>query len=190
MIVAHLGSAPWAAASQNLAAVIPLSIGLCTIVLQLFALLLTTLMGSRFSMRLILKSLLLAVFFGLLIDVFVSLHHFIYTPDQIWVRGLYTLIGMNGVAAAISIYIQISRVLLPFDYLLQAFARLAKSFSLGTIICLSIPLAICIIFSFVFHQFIGLGIGTLVFILANGFLIDQYNKKIRLTRKETDLDPK
>lgn len=184
MIVAHLGSAPWAAASQNLAAVIPLSIGLCTVVLQLFSLLLTTLMGSRFSVGLIIKSLLLAVFFGLLIDVFVNIHHFIYTPDQIWVRGLYTLIGMNGVAAAISIYIQISRVLLPFDYLLQAFARLAKSFSLGTIICLSIPLTICTIFSFVFHQFIGLGIGTLVFILANGFLIEQYNKKIMLTRTE------
>lgn len=184
LIIAGLGSSPWTAAGQNLAEVLPLSIGICTILLQIFSLVLALALGSRFSIKVIVQSLALALIFGLLIDLFTNLLQYLFIPQSLALRLLYMLIGMNAIAAAIAIYVQANRILLPFDYLLQSFAKRAGSYTAGTILCLSIPLIISLIFSYVNQRLTAIGLGTLLFILFNGFLIDRYALRIRLERQQ------
>ncbi|MDR7073122.1 hypothetical protein [Fictibacillus barbaricus] len=138
-------------------------------------------------MSVILKSVSLAFVFGLFIDVFVHLHHLIYVPESMLFRILYMLIGINFVAIAVCIYFQLDSVYLPFDYLLQAFAKLKQSYTVGTIFCMSIPLSISILIILMQHHLKGIGIGTLLFVFGIGYLIDHYNKRIIL-KKVQNLD--
>lgn len=178
MIIAHLGSAPWTAAGQNLVSILPVSIGVCIIILNFFSFILSYLMKTRLTLATIIKSMALAFFFGMFIDLFVYLHHIVYIPENIWVRCLYSLIGINLVAMAVSIYFQLGSLYLPFDYLLQAFGKLKNNYTVGTIYCMSIPLSISILIILFQHHIAGLGIGTILFMFGIGFLIDRYNRWI------------
>lgn len=178
MIVAHIGSATWAAACLGLASISPFSTGVWTIILQVLTFLAVYFMGSRFNLLTITYSLALAFLYGLLLDLFIHLHTFLYIPDSLSLKWIYTLIGMNFISVAVSIYIQLGTVLMPFDYLLQAFAKLTRSFTVGTIFCLMIPLSISIIISIIQQQIIGVGIATVLFVFLNGILIDIYNRFI------------
>ncbi|RBW69975.1 YczE/YyaS/YitT family protein [Bacillus taeanensis] len=182
MIAANLGSAPWTSAGQNLASILPISIGICIILLNCVAFILSGLMKIKFTLATVIKSMSLAFIFGLFIDVFVYMHHIIYIPDNIWLRCLYLFIGINFVAVAVCIYFQLHAVYLPCDYLLQAFAKLKQNYTVGTIFCMSIPLSISM-FIFLFqHHLTGLGVGTILFMLGLGFLIDRYNHLIVINK--------
>lgn len=124
------------------------------------------------------QSIALTFVFGILIDLFVYLHHIMYVPENIWIRCLYLLIGLNLMAVAICIYFQSSSVYLPSDYLLKAFGKLMNNYTLGTILCTSIPLSISILIMLFQHYVTGLGIGTMLYMFGIGLLIDHYNRWI------------
>lgn len=178
MIISNLGSAPWAAAGENLASVLPLSVGVCIIFLNFLSCILSYLMKIKFTVSTIIKSMALTLVFGIFIDLFVYLHHIIYVPENIWIRYLYLLIGLNLMAVAICIYFQSSSVYLLSDYLLKAFGNLLKNYTLGNILCTFIPLSISIPIMLFQHQVIGLGIGTMFYMFGMGFLMDYYNRWI------------
>jgi len=178
LIIANLGSSPWAAAGQNLAVISPFSIGVCIILLNFCSLILSYLMKVKFTVALIIKSIALTFSFGIFIDVFMYLHHLVYVPENMWARCLYLLIGLNLMAVAISIYFQSSSVYLSSDYLLKAFGKLMNNYTLGTILCTLIPLSISVLIAFFQHEATGLGIGTMLYMFGIGFLIDQYNRWI------------
>lgn len=88
MIIANLGSAPWTAAGQNLVSILPVSIGVCIVILDFFSFILSYLMKTRLTFMTIIKSMALAFCFGMFIDLFVYLHHIVYIPENIWIRCL------------------------------------------------------------------------------------------------------
>ncbi|KKK39069.1 hypothetical protein WQ57_04600 [Mesobacillus campisalis] len=178
MIIADLGSAPWTAAGQNLETVLPFSVGVCIILLNLFSFILSRLMKVQFTLGLVIKSLALAFAFGLSIDLFMYLHHKIYVPENIWVRGLYLLIGINLVALALCIYFQASDVYLPPDYLLKAFGERMNNYSIGNIVFMSIPISISLVIMLFHRHVTGLGIGTVLCMFGMGLLLDFYNRRI------------
>jgi len=178
MIIANLGSAPWAAAGENLASILPVSIGVCIIFLNFCSFILSYLMKIKFTVAMIIKSMALTLVFGIFIDLFVYLHQIIYVPENMWIRCFYLLIGLNFMAVAISIYFQSSSVYLPSDYLLKAFGKLLNNYTLGTILCTSIPLSVSIVIMLFQRHITGLGIGTMLFMFGIGFFIDQYNRWI------------
>ncbi|MGO4890523.1 YczE/YyaS/YitT family protein [Anaerobacillus sp. MEB173] len=178
MIIANLGSAPWAAAGENLASILPFSIGVCIIILNFCSFILSYLMKIKFTLTMIIKSITLTFVFGLFIDLFLYLHHIMYVPENIWIRCLYLLIGLNLMAVAISIYFQSSSVYLPSDYLLKAFGKRLNNYTLGTILCTLIPLSISLVIMIFQHHITGVGIGTMLFMFGIGFFIDQYNRWI------------
>ncbi|MGG1400106.1 hypothetical protein ABE288_20135 [Bacillus salipaludis] len=178
MIISNLGSAPWAAAGENLASVLPLSVGVCIIFLNFFSFILSYLLKIKFTVLMIIKSVALTSVFGIFIDLFVDLHHIIYVPENIWIRYLYLLIGLNLMAVAICIYFQSSSIYLLSDYLLKAFGELMKNYALGNILCTLIPLSISILIMLFKHHITGLGIGTMLYMFGIGFLIDHYNRWI------------
>jgi len=112
----------------------------------------------------------------------VYLHHIIYIPETLWIRCLYSLIGLNLISVAISIYFQSSSIYLPSDYLIKAFGKRMKNYTVGTIICMSIPLSISILIILFQQHIIGLGISTILFVLGSGFLIDYYNRWIVINK--------
>ncbi len=116
--------------------------------------------------------------FGLFIDFFEHIQHMVYIPENFWVRCLYLIVGINLIAAAVCMYFQLGSLYLPFDYLLQAFGRLLKNYTVGTIICMSIPLSLSIVIFILHHHLSGLGLGTILFVFGIGFLIDYYNRLI------------
>lgn len=126
----------------------------------------------------IIKSMVLTFVFGIFIDLFVYLHHILYVPENIWIRYIYLFIGLNLMAVAICIYFQSSSVYLLSDYLLKAFGKLMKNYTLGNILCTSIPLSISILIIVFQHKVIGLGIGTMFYMFGMGVLIDYYNRWI------------
>lgn len=182
MITANLGSSPWTSAGQNLVSIMPLSIGSAIILLNLFSFGLSYLLKVRFTLWIIIKSVALSFIFGLFIDVFVFLLRIIFVPENVWIRLLYLVIGINFIAIALSVYFQCNSVYLPLDYLLQAFAKLKKNYTVGTILCMSIPLSISSIICLFQHHLTGVGIGTILFVFGVGFLIDQYNQVIFINK--------
>ena len=182
MITSHLGSSPWTAAGQNLGSILPFSIGTCIIILNLFSFILSYLMKTKFTLIMIAKSMGLTFIYGMFVDMFVSLHEAVYVPDDIWIRCLYSLIGLNFIAIAISIYFQASSIYLPSDYLLKSFGELMNNYKIGTIVCMLIPLSTSVVIILLQHHVIGLGISTLLFVFGSGFLIDYYNRWIVLNK--------
>lgn len=178
MIIANLGSSPWAAAGQNLAFILPLSIGVCIIFLNFCSFILSYLMKTKFTLGMIIKSMALTFIFGALIDLFVYIHHMMYIPENVWIRCLYSLIGLNLIAVAMCIYFQSSSIYLPSDYLIKAFRNKMNNYTVGTMICTSIPLSISIIIIVFNHHITGLGVSTILFMFGIGFLIDFYNRWI------------
>ncbi|KAA9031155.1 hypothetical protein [Niallia endozanthoxylica] len=178
MIIANLGSSPWAAAGENLSTVLPFSIGVCIILLNFFSFMLSYLMKVPFTVGIIIKSMALTLVFGIMIDVFLYFHHILFVPESIWIRCIYIFIGLNLMAAAVSIYFRTSTVYIPSDYLIKAFGRLMKNYTIGTILCTLIPISISLVIILFQQHVTGLGIGTLTYLFGIGFLIDQYNRWI------------
>ncbi|WP_085994300.1 hypothetical protein [Oceanobacillus senegalensis] len=185
MIISNLGSAPWTSAGENLVYVLPFSIGVCIIILHLFALLLSYFMKVKITVGVIIKSMLLAFLFGVCIDLFLYIHQLVYVPEHTAIRYIYLFIGLNFIAIAICIYFQASSIYLPTDFLLKAFGKLMKNYTLGTIVWTAIPLSIGVIISIYRQQLIGIGPGTLLFMFGSGLLIDLYNRWI-VIRKTPD----
>ena len=178
MIISNLGSAPWTSAGENLVYVLPFSIGVCIIILHLFSFFLSYLMKMKITIEVILKSMALAVLFGMFIDLFLYIHQLIYVPEQTIARYLYLFIGLNLVAIAICVYFQASSIYLPTDFLLKAFGNLMKNYTLATIVWTIIPLFIGMIIIVYRQQINGIGPSTFLFMFGIGFLIDQYNRWI------------
>jgi uncharacterized protein len=178
MIAADLGSAPWTSAGQSLAAILPLSVGVCIILLNLISFVLSHLLKVKFTLAMIIKSLALTFVFGLFIDLFMYLHHILYVPEDLWIRGFYLIIGLNLVAITICIYFQSGTVYLPSDYLLKAFGKLMNNYTTGTILCTAIPISISLLILLFQNYAGGLGAGTILFMFGMGFLIDHYNRWI------------
>ena len=190
MILAHIGSPPWTGAGQNIAAISPISIGISMIVVQLFALFLTYLMGTKFTLLTIIKSFMTTFIFSFLMDLFVHIYSFLYLPDVWWSRGLYAFIGINCIAAGVSLYIQLGSVLMPADYLLKTLIRITRNYALGAIISQLIPIIISIVISISQHQLMnGLGIGTIIFVILNGFFIDFYSRHIHIAQQGKLIQP-
>lgn len=183
MILSHIGSPPWTGAGQNLAALTPFSIGLSMVIMQTFALFLTYSMGTKFTVLTIIKSFMTTFIFSFLVDLFVYMLGYLHLPDVWWARVLYAFIGINGIAAGVSMYIQLGSVLMPADYLLRSIIRLTKNIALGSLISQLIPVMISIIFSLSMHKLMnGLGIGTIAFVLLNSFFIDFYSRQIHFSK--------
>ncbi|WP_100009976.1 hypothetical protein [Lentibacillus sediminis] len=178
MIISNLGSAPWTSAGENLVFILPFSVGVCIIILHFFSFFLSYFMKMKLKFKMIGKSLATAAVFGVLIDLFLYLHQIVHVPDAIGVQYLYLFIGLNLIAAAICIYFQSSSVYLPTDFLLKAFGKLVKNYTLATILWTAIPLSIGLIIILFRNQVVGIGPGTLLFMFGLGFLIDQYNRWI------------
>ncbi|MEN1968724.1 hypothetical protein WMZ97_11705 [Lentibacillus sp. N15] len=183
MIIANLGSAPWATAAENLGSILPVSIGVWVIILNLLSFLLSYFMKIKFTLLIIIKSAFLTVLFGLLIDLFLYIHHIVYVPGNMGIRFIYLLIGLNFMAVALSIYFRVSQVHLPSDYLIKAFGKLMNNYTIGTIFCTAIPLSISVVIIVIRHDIVGLGFGTLLFMFGIGFLIDQYNHWIIIQKE-------
>jgi uncharacterized membrane protein YczE len=132
----------------------------------------------KFTVGMIVKIITLSVIFGVFIDLFLYLHQMVYIPNDIGVRYLYLFIGLNLIEIAICIYFQSSSVYLPSDYLLKAFGQMMKNYTVGTILCMAIPLSIGIAIIIYRGTITGIGPGTLLFMFEMGFLIDLYNRWI------------
>ncbi|HZH59729.1 MAG TPA: DUF6198 family protein [Metabacillus sp.] len=182
MITANLGSTPWTSAGQNLVTILPLSVGTYIILFNVFSFGVSYLLKVRLNWQTMIKSMLLALVFGFFVDAFVFILNLLFVPENIWIRLLYLLFGLNFIAIALSIYFQLKSVYLPLDYLLQAFAKLKKNYTVGTIICMSIPISISMIIFLVQHHLTGLGIGTILFVFGVGFLIDRYIKMLVINK--------
>lgn len=178
MIIANLGSAPWTSAAENLFFVLPGSIGVCVIILHLFSFLVGYLLKVRIPIDVILKSLGLAVAFGLFIDMFLYFHELLFVPESLFTRFIYLFIGLNLIALAVSIYFQSSSIYLPTDFLLKAFGSIFKNYTLGTIVWTAIPLSIGLIIVISRWELVGIGIGTILFMFVSGMMIDFYSRWI------------
>jgi len=175
MVIAQLGSAPWTSAAENLVTIFPPSIGVWIIILHILSFIISYTMKNKLPVDVMLKSIGLAIAFGLLIDLFLYFHELIFVPDKVTVRYLYLFIGMNFISIAISIYFQSSSIYLPTDFLLKAFGRKFSNFTVGTIIWTAIPLSISLVIVLYRWEVIGIGPGTILFMFINGILIDMYN---------------
>lgn len=176
MIAAHIGSAPWTSASEALAHISPLTVGLAIVALHSIALLATVLLGGRFSWWTVIASFSLVVLFGTAIDFFLSIQSQIFLPDTIPERMLYMVIGMPLISLGISLYLQIGYVLMPPDYFMKTLITRVKSTSRGATISLAIPFSIASVLSLFEQQLLGIGFGTFVFLFFNGLLIEQFQR--------------
>lgn len=185
MIIANLGSAPWTSAAENLFFVLPVSIGVCVIILHLFSFFVSYLIKVKLPIHVMIKSLGLAVVFGLFIDLFLYFHELIFVPETLTMRLIYLFIGLNLIAIAVSIYFQSSSIYLPTDFLLKAFGNIFKNYTVGTIIWTAIPLSISLIIVLYRWSLAGIGVGTILFMFISGMMIDLYNRLI-VIRKDPE----
>jgi len=176
MIIATIGSAPWTAASEALSEVSPLSVGGAVVALHTIALLIAIALGKKFGIWTIIESFLLAVLFGLAIDAFILLHEAIYIPTGWLARVCYFVVGTPLISLGLSLYLQIGYILMPPDYLMNTLITRFKKVSLGATVSLAIPFILACLLSLVEHEWIGIGVGTVIFLLINGQLIDWFQR--------------
>jgi len=176
MIVATIGSAPWTAASEALSEVTPFSIGISVVILHTIALLIALSLGSKFRLWTIAESFLLAVLFGLAIDAFIYLHETLYLPISLVERIVYFLIGVPLISLGLSLYLQIGYILMPPDYLMKSLITTFNKTSIGATISLAIPFLLACLLSLFEHEWIGIGFGTVFFLIVNGPLIDRFQR--------------
>ncbi|VWX33230.1 YczE/YyaS/YitT family protein [Exiguobacterium oxidotolerans] len=176
MVTAAIGSAPWTSASEALARISPLTVGLAIVCLHIFALGSALALGSRFSWWTIILSFSLVVLFGAAIDFFLAIHQLLYVPSNLVTRSVYMIIGMPMISLGLALYLQIGFVLMPPDYLMKSLISRFKSTTIGATISLAIPFLIASVLSIVEHELIGIGVGTFVFLLLNGPLIEFFQR--------------
>lgn len=186
MITANLGNAPWTSAGETLELILPFSVGVCVTLLHFFSFLLSYLMRIKLGIKLVIQSLLLAVFYGLFIDVFLHFHQMIFIPESLFIRFIYLFMGMNLIAIGICIYFQSGKVYLPTDYLLKAFGQRMKNYTFGNILFTAIPITIALAIVLYKQTFVGVGIGTVLYMFITGMLIDQYFRWIIIGGERTD----
>ncbi|GAB3790577.1 hypothetical protein [Virgibacillus kimchii] len=178
MVISNLGSAPWTSAGENLVFILPLTIGICIFILHSFALFLAYLMKEKVTPGVVIKSITLAFAFGILLDLFLYIHEMVFVPGDMISRFIYLMIGLNLIAIAICIYFQSSSIYLPSDFLLKAFGKRMKNYTMANILYTSIPISIGLMIILYRSKIVGIGPGTILFMLGIGFLIDLYSRWI------------
>src|SRR5690625_7559976 len=99
-------------------------------------------MKMKITIEVILKSMAIAVLFGIFVDLFLYIHQLLYVPEHTISRYIYLFIGLNLIAIAICVYFQASSIYLPTDFLLKALGKLMNNYTLATIVWTIIPLSI------------------------------------------------
>ncbi len=120
-----------------------------------------------------------AVFYGFVLDGGMLLGSFL-PCDAVWQRILYFAVGVLNCAAGVAMVFRTYFMPEVYDYFVKA---VAENFNFSISVfktvydCISCIVSIAMSFAvFGMWKFVGIGIGTVVFALINGFLIGRFSK--------------
>jgi uncharacterized membrane protein YczE len=180
-VKAALGSAPWTAASLNLADTIGMTVGETMIIFGFVVLIADDLLRSHWKIRNDFFNFLYVLTFGYLVDAWLFVMQNL-TIDGLILRLIVCVFGVMCIGCALSIYFRVNLVLHPFDDLMKI---MRDKYFHGNVVpaqrlSLGIPLTIALTVGLLRHYLVGVNVGTLVSFLCMGYFIELFDKIIKL----------
>ncbi|NVY96367.1 hypothetical protein HU830_04165 [Lactobacillus sp. DCY120] len=180
-IATKMGSAVWTASAVNLHGILPWSLGTILFVYAILVQIINFFLEQHFSAGMIIKNLLFAFCFSYLVELGTQLFTWLQVPQlPLMVRIFLDILGIFGIALAISIYQRISVVMHPndeFSYLARI--RLFHNRAwLGQYFSYLIPVLLAGICYWQTGRLLAVGFGTIFALLFQGGLIGYFDQHI------------
>ena len=182
-IISALGTGPWIALSENISSFFGILVGTSTIIIQVVLFICACFLNREFSYVLVAKSVAISMTFGFLVDFFIMLSGMVYIPVSVVFRVILFIFGVVSVLIGVSIYIRLNIALMPFDMVLRALMLRLGSVKYASMIFLSVPIVLALLLSLLNGELVGVGIGTMVCLVINPYLLDFFEKAIFIERQ-------
>ncbi|MFD1419230.1 DUF6198 family protein [Companilactobacillus keshanensis] len=179
MIDSNVGSAVWMASGVNISNLIRVDYGTTLFVYAILVAVTNQILLRKFDGHVFISNILFSLPFSYLVGFFTKLYiplHF-EQMNMIW-RIVIDVIGLLGVSMAVSVYQRCNIIQHPNDelaYLLR-FKYLRGSAGWGQIVSYSPPLIIMVICYFISGKIYAVGIGTVLAIFFQGYIIGRMDK--------------
>lgn len=177
-VKSNLGVSPVTSVPYVMSRVFGLSLGLCTVLVYIFCMLLQAVILRREYRLINLFQIAASFMFGFFTDITIRLTSFLPVTDNYVFRTIYLLLGISCVALGILFYLTTNLIALPTDGTVQAIAykggfklhKVKMAFdSTSTFIALVLSLT-------VLNSFQGLGVGTIVASLGVGKMLGIFTR--------------
>lgn len=170
----NMGSAIWTASAANLSNWLLWSLGNMLLIEGVIVAITNLLLLRKFDYFRLIRNLLYIIPFSYILQGFADFFNYIGVPDlNIWFRVILDIIGLFGIAAAVSLYQRANLIMHPnddFPYILRF--RFMHGSAVWSQWTSYIPPIILIIISVIeTHQLVAVNFGTVYNILTQGYLI-------------------
>lgn len=173
LIKANLGVAPWDVLHTGLELHVPLTLGQVMIITGFFLILVSWVLGLRPT----LASLINMFFIGFFYDVLVGLH--LIPPSRgMGMQVFYLILGINIIAFSTALYISTGMGTGPRDSLMVAINRLTTA---PVSIVRTVIEVAAVVVGFLLGGIVG--VGTVVFSLSIGFVMEMYMNLIKKAKE-------
>ena len=169
-----MGSAIWTVSAANLSNWLHWSLGNMLLIEGVIVAITNLLLLRKFDYFRLIRNLLYIIPFSYILQGFADFFNYIGVPDlNIWFRVILDIIGLFGIAAAVSLYQRANLIMHPnddFPYILRF--RFMHGSAVWSQWTSYIPPIILIIISVIeTHQLVAVNFGTVYNILTQGYLI-------------------
>lgn len=174
-ITTNLGSNPWTAAGQGLAATFGISLGTALVSFGVFVLLLNSILAREIDFRRIIGNFLFMFPFSYLVDWFVTyLNGSFISTSNLYVKLIFNVIAIIVIAVAVAMYQQANLFLHPNDELMLT---IRSKYTLGNatkaqLIAYMIPMFILALAFYINDQWFGIGVGFVASLFLQGPIVD------------------
>lgn len=176
VIRVDIGVAPGSVVPYSMSLLLPMTVGMCSALFQVFCMIMQLVLTKSFSPKLLLQ-LPLAYVFGFLLDAFLLLLGFEIT--SVPYRILLTIAGLFIFSFGIRVIVGANLIIMPTDGLAQSMGKkLGWPMSKGKLLFDIIVTAVGIVLMLAFtgNAFLSVNIGTVICAIGTGPIIGLFTK--------------
>lgn len=184
IVIADVGVGPWSAAGINLAAYFPITLGTALLIISLLLQVIVIVIERNSPVRRIIFDFLFMFFYSYGVDGWLYIFRGI-TFDTLFINYSIFFVGMIIVAIAVSIYLQLNMVLHPIDLFFKMLKDryLNGSIMKARLITFGISIVLSIFVGLLNHDILALSMGTFIYFLFYGKILDFVDKRFVLIVK-------
>lgn len=180
-VIANVGVSPWSAAGINMENYLSISFGTALLISSLILQIIVVVVEKNIPFKRIVFDFLYMFVYSYGVDAWLYAFKGLHIESVAMNYAIF-FIGMIFVAIAISIYVKLDIVLHPIDLF---YKMLRDRFFNGNVvkaqlINYGIPIVLAILFGILDHDIVALSIGTIIYFLLFGKVLDTIDKKINI----------
>lgn len=184
IVIANVGVSPYSAAGLNMEAVFPISLGTALLLTSIILQIVTVIVERNIPLRRIIFDFVFMFCYSYGVDFWLYLFKGMEI-NSVFMNYIIFVLGMFIVAVAVSIYLQLNLVLHPIDLF---FKMLKDRLFHGNVVKAQllnygIPIVISVILGLLNHDILALSVGTFIYFLFFGKILDIVDKRMKFRMK-------